>query len=88
MNSDSLRVIHRADYHQVLWDEAVASGAKIRLGQEVTDIEFERTSVVVSDGSAVAGNVIVGADGNRLWKELSAATTDMISLCRIVVPLA
>lgn len=57
------RVIHRADYHQVLLDAAVDAGAEIRLGSIVTNIDFEKTTVEVKGGQVMSADVIVGADG-------------------------
>lgn len=61
--SDEGRVIHRADYHQVLLDAAVAAGASLKLNTTVEDIDFDKTRVILSDGMVVAGDVIIGADG-------------------------
>lgn len=61
--SDVRRVIHRADYHQVLLNVAVAAGASLKLNTTVDDIDFDKTRVLLSDGTAVAGDVIIGADG-------------------------
>ena len=56
-------MIHRADYHQILLDEATAVGAKIQLGATVVDVDFEKTEVLLDNGAVVQGDVIVGADG-------------------------
>jgi salicylate hydroxylase len=54
---------HRADYHQILWDEAVRLGAQVKLNSFVQNIDFEKTEVHLEDGSVFTGDVIVGADG-------------------------
>lgn len=59
------RVIHRADYQMILLNRAIALGANVRLGAEAVDIDFEKTQVVLLDGSIVTGDVIVGADGKE-----------------------
>ncbi|KAL5000603.1 hypothetical protein BDV10DRAFT_183373 [Aspergillus recurvatus] len=56
-------IIHRQDFHQVLFDEAVRLGVEIRLGAEVTDIIFETPEVGLAGGERVAGDVVIGADG-------------------------
>lgn len=66
------RVIHRADYVKVLQDAATLAGAKIRLGAEVVDINFDETSVKLSTGEVIRGDAIIGADG--LWSR----TRDLI----------
>lgn len=57
------RVIHRADYHRVLVNEAKRLGVKIRLGSNVETVKFEQSTILLSGGEVVAGDVIVGADG-------------------------
>lgn len=61
----SPRLVHRADYHKVLLDAAVASGAYIRLGASVRDVDLTSTSVELDDGEKVFGDMIVGADGEK-----------------------
>ncbi|KAH7125110.1 putative salicylate hydroxylase [Dendryphion nanum] len=61
-------VIHRADYQQVLVDEARHLGVNLRLKADVRDIDFESTTVTLRDGEVIAGDIIVGADG--LWSTL------------------
>ncbi|EXJ74849.1 uncharacterized protein A1O5_01545 [Cladophialophora psammophila CBS 110553] len=63
-------VIHRADYHGVLLDEAVRLGGKLRLNAEAVDIKvsMENPHVVLQTGEIVDADVIVGADG--LWSAI------------------
>ncbi|KAK7718935.1 hypothetical protein SLS63_010348 [Diaporthe eres] len=77
-----LRVIHRADYHQVLLDAATTSGVEIRLGAPVKKINFEKTSVEVDGGQIMSANVIVGADGETgdLAYRATLKTTDLLAL--------
>lgn len=65
-------VIHRVDYHRILYDEAIRLGAVLRLGAEVTSISVEQQTALLADGTMIRADVIVGADGNqksffRLW---------------------
>jgi salicylate hydroxylase len=65
--------LHRADLHEALVATAIdpaGSGipVQIRLGLEVEGVassDGEQASVVLANGDAVAGDVIVGADGIR-----------------------
>ena len=61
--SNLSRVIHRADYQQVLVEEAIRLGVKLRLGAEVQDVDFENTTVTLQGGEVIAGDVVIGADG-------------------------
>ena len=56
-------VIHRADYHEVMLNEAKRLGVQIRLGCNVESLDFERTEIVVEGGERLKADVIVGADG-------------------------
>ncbi|KAI1628322.1 putative salicylate hydroxylase [Exophiala viscosa] len=58
-------VIHRADYHEVMLDEAKRLGVEIRLGCNVESLDFGHTEVVLDHGERLNADVIVGADG--LW---------------------
>ncbi|KAK5394843.1 hypothetical protein LTR07_006600 [Exophiala xenobiotica] len=60
-------VIHRADYHTVLLDEALRLGADLRKNSEVVDGNFSPPNpyVLLQTGEKVEGDVIIGADG--LW---------------------
>lgn len=55
-------VIHRADLHKALLDDA-ASVAEIRTASTVKAIDFEKTAVILSNGTKFEADVIVGADG-------------------------
>jgi salicylate hydroxylase len=57
-------IIHRADYQQILFDEARSMGAEIRFGTTLEDVDFEGTRVVLEGGERVAGDFIIGADGS------------------------
>jgi salicylate hydroxylase len=56
-------VIHRADYHKALMDEAQRLGAEIVLNAKVSDIDLDGGVVSVGDGTVYTSDVVVGADG-------------------------
>jgi len=56
-------VIHRADYHEVLLNEAKRLGVDIRLGASVCDVDLLGGVVHLENGTTVTGDVVVGADG-------------------------
>jgi salicylate hydroxylase len=60
-------VMHRADYQNVLADEARRLGVEMRLGQDVISVDCKdaRPVVHLADGEKVEGDVVVGADGLR-----------------------
>lgn len=55
-------VIHRADLHEALMEEA-ATVAEIRTDSNVTTIDFDKPSVTLSNATKLEADVIVGADG-------------------------
>jgi salicylate hydroxylase len=55
--------IHRAEYHETLYDEFVRLGGEIRLGCDVQKFSFDEPSVTTADGEEIQGDVVVGADG-------------------------
>ncbi|KAK5217589.1 hypothetical protein LTS03_008282 [Exophiala xenobiotica] len=57
-------VIHRADYHEIMLDEAKRLGVEIRLGCNVESLDFGHTEVVLDNGEKLNADVIVGADGS------------------------
>ncbi|RWA05171.1 hypothetical protein EKO27_g9935 [Xylaria grammica] len=57
---------HRGDYHTAFLDAVRDAGIEIRMGCEVADYEDEpgrQPAIVLADGTRVAADVIVGADG-------------------------
>jgi hypothetical protein len=64
----AISVIHRADYHTVLLDEALRLGADLRKNSEVVDGNFSPPNpyVLLQTGETVEGDVIIGADGRHL----------------------
>ncbi|OAP54380.1 hypothetical protein AYL99_11481 [Fonsecaea erecta] len=57
-------VIHRADLHGALMDDA-ETVAEIRVNSMVVSIDFEKPSVTLQDGTVVEADLIVGADGMK-----------------------
>ena len=60
-------VIHRADLHSALMEEAGLVG-EIRTNSTVTAIDFDKSSVTLADESKFEADVIVGADGKKSIK--------------------
>lgn len=46
-------------------EEATAAGARILVGANVVDIDFDAPHVVLDDGRVIKADAIVGADGKR-----------------------
>ena len=67
ISSNLNSVMHRADYQQVLADEARRLGAEFRLDCEVIKVECNEVSprVTLANGECLMGDVVVGADGLR-----------------------
>lgn len=55
-------VIHRADLHKALMDEA-QTVAEVRVNSMVMAIDFEKPSVTLMDNTVLEADLIVGADG-------------------------
>lgn len=60
-------MIHRADYHKLLLDEALRLGGQLRKDAEVIDVNtsVETPFVTLHTGEKVHADVIVAADGRR-----------------------
>lgn len=62
-------VIHRADYHRVLMEEAQSLGVVVLTDAEVVNVAFDgQPTVTLRNGQALSADVIVGADG--LWSTM------------------
>jgi salicylate hydroxylase len=62
-------VIHRADYHTLLLNEAERLGVEVLTDAEVVSVSFEdHPSVTLRDGREIFADVVVGADG--LWSSM------------------
>ncbi|EEA28401.1 salicylate hydroxylase, putative [Talaromyces marneffei ATCC 18224] len=56
--------IHRADLHNALIDKALSlPNVKLLVNSHVVDVDFEKTEVVLADGTAIRGDVVLAADG-------------------------
>ncbi|MTE15913.1 FAD-dependent oxidoreductase [Nocardia aurantiaca] len=64
---EPLRVIDRADLHQVLHDNAVAAGVPFAYDKRLVEVEEHAGGVtaVFADGSSATADVLIGADGIR-----------------------
>lgn len=60
---DPWMVMHRADYHAVLWQTCQSLGVDLCLDMEVESIDFEKNVVYLEDGDDIGGDIIIGADG-------------------------
>lgn len=62
-----LRVVHRAELHRALHDQAVAEGVGFAYGKRLVDAEQSESGVTAhfEDGSTVNADVLIGADGIR-----------------------
>jgi salicylate hydroxylase len=58
-------VTHRADLQRVLASETARLGVTLHLNAKINMINFERTSIIFSDGTARDFDVILGADGEK-----------------------
>ncbi|PYI27172.1 FAD/NAD(P)-binding domain-containing protein [Aspergillus indologenus CBS 114.80] len=57
-------VIHRADLHNALIDQALAlSNVELRVNSTATDVQFDQAAVTLADGTVVKGDVVIAADG-------------------------
>jgi salicylate hydroxylase len=55
---------HRADLHSALADKALSlENVKLRVNAPVIDVQFDRPAVVLSDGTVIGADVVLGADG-------------------------
>jgi FAD-dependent urate hydroxylase len=72
------RTIKRADLYRALHEEAARTGVEFAYGRRLVDIEADDQTVTArfTDGSAVTGDLLVGADGlhsvTRAWLDPSA----------------
>ena len=58
-----LSVIHRADYHRVLLQEAERLGTKVVLNSKVVGLDVQNGIITSEDRREVTADVIVGGDG-------------------------
>ncbi|KAK7749333.1 hypothetical protein SLS62_008184 [Diatrype stigma] len=58
-------VIHRADLLRALLSGTEKLGIEIKLGSEVTEVDFNKPSLRLSTGETYEADLILGADGER-----------------------
>jgi salicylate hydroxylase len=73
-------VIHRADYHDILWQAAQDTGAELRLNAYVEDIDFEGGKIMLQGGEVIVADVIVGADGENTIQYFNMSLYDYTGL--------
>ncbi|KAL9094500.1 MAG: hypothetical protein Q9165_003350 [Trypethelium subeluteriae] len=59
----SFLALHRATFHRILLEKAKSLGAEVKLGVVISKIEFETSTVFLSNGDIYRGDLILGADG-------------------------
>lgn len=52
-----------ADMRNLLYDNAIAAGAKVRLGCPVVSIDPDGRTITLASGDTMTADVIIGADG-------------------------
>ena len=62
-------VVHRAHFHEALYERAIELGVSVELGCRVREYEESKGSVVLESGLRVCGDLIIAADGRSisLW---------------------
>jgi len=58
-------VVHRADLLRALLSGTSGHGVEIKLGSEVTEIDFNKPSLRLSTGETFEADMILGSDGER-----------------------
>ncbi|KAL0942872.1 salicylate hydroxylase [Colletotrichum truncatum] len=74
---DPWMVVHRADFHAVMWDECEALGVDLCLDLDVESIDFENNTVWLEDGDDISGDVVIGSDGMSVLNLIG-----LYSVCR------
>ncbi|KAI1874299.1 uncharacterized protein JN550_002878 [Neoarthrinium moseri] len=57
------QVVHRAHFHDALYQRAVELGVKVKLNSRVVEYDAEGAAVVLEDGSIVKSDLVIAADG-------------------------
>ena len=65
MYSTPYLIIHRADLHSILLQEAKCIGVIVKLDTQFTRINFDEPSVETSHGEKYVADVVIGADGEK-----------------------
>ncbi|KAJ5037143.1 hypothetical protein J3E74DRAFT_278698 [Bipolaris maydis] len=56
-------VVHRAHFHEALYQRALELGVSVKLGCRVKEYEESKGSVVLGSGQRIRGDLIIAADG-------------------------
>ncbi|KAL3421401.1 FAD binding domain-containing protein [Phlyctema vagabunda] len=68
----SYKVVHRADYHNALYQRALQLGVDIKVNCRVVAYDSEIPAVDIADGSRISSDLVIGADDPASWKSESA----------------
>ncbi|KAF2436269.1 FAD/NAD(P)-binding domain-containing protein [Tothia fuscella] len=58
-------VVHRAHFHDALFQRAIELGVRIVTGAKVVSYDFDAPSITVEDGTVHAADLVIAADGIR-----------------------
>lgn len=59
-------VVHRAHFHDSLYQLALQLGVEVKINQKVIDYDQDTPSVTFEDGTTLSADLIVAADGKQL----------------------
>ena len=58
-------VVHRAHFHDALYQLALKLGVEVRINQKVIDYDQDTPSVTVEDGTTMSADLVIAADGEQ-----------------------
>lgn len=56
-------LVHRADFHKILYERAIELGVEFIVNSLVTSVDVSAPNVSLRDGRTFTADVIIGADG-------------------------
>jgi salicylate hydroxylase len=56
-------VVHRAHFHDALYQRAIELGVKVRTGAKVVDYDLDTPSITLEDGTQHTADLVVAAEG-------------------------
>lgn len=59
-------VVHRAHFHEALYQRAMDLGVSVELGCRVKEYEESKSAVVLESGRRICGDLVIAADGRSL----------------------
>jgi salicylate hydroxylase len=68
----SYLMVHRADYHSLLLQKALALGVRVRGGCRVDEYDWDAPAAIVQGGERVTGDLVVVADGTSISQDPSS----------------